>query len=109
MTDRLIRRRPASRGPHGSLWAAVRRLGAGNDADYQEWDDDTDDDHHGRRRPMLVTTYGATWRGLRPYAAPHTEAWTDSEWGAKLREASEARRAARLPWGASRMADSWSR
>ena len=108
MTDRLHRRRPSSRGPHGSLWAAVRRLARGNDADFAAWDDEHDDDHLARRRPILVTTYGATWRGLRPYVgdAP-MDALTDSEWGRAIREAAEARRAARKPWGSNRMQPSW--
>lgn len=106
-TESRTRRRPSSRGPHGSLWAAVCRLRKGNDADYAEHDDDHEDDHLARHRPILVTTYGATWRGLRPFVEAHSEAWTDSEWGRAIREAAEARRAARKPWGSNRMQPSW--
>ena len=105
-TDRAHRRRPTSRGPHGGLWAAVRRLQRGNDADYATWDDDHEDDHLARHPPVYVTTFGATWRGLRPYVEAHSEAWTDSEWGAKLRAANEERRAGRNE-RANRMRTAW--
>ena len=101
MTDPQHRRRPTSRGPHGSLWAAVRRLARGNDADYAEWDEDTDDDHHGRRRPMLVTTYGATWRGLRPWEAIAPRSTDDAPVSAPRSPRAEVygdRRAAILAW-----------
>lgn len=103
------RRRPSSRGRYGDLWSAARRIARGNDADYAVWDDEHEDDHLSRRGPVYVTTWETTWRGLRPFVVPASEAWTDSEWGAKLREAAEARRAARMPWGASRMPDAWAR
>ena len=108
-SDRAHRRRPTSRGRSGSLWAAVRRLARGNDADYAPWDDEHEDDHLSRHGPIYVTTFGATWRALRPYVEEHAEAWSESEseWGRKLREAADARRAARRGKDWRRMPVRW--
>lgn len=98
-TDASVRHRPTSRGASGSLWSAVRRLQRHNDSDYPEWDADHEDDHLARRGPVYVQTWETTCMALRPFVEEAPMDVTESEWGKRLREAVEARRAARRPWG----------